>query len=162
MLLQRRAKAQQEIKMDQSKDCNYFQFKCSPSRICLVTLSIFVPYFPLDEQSISKFKDGLTKPQLFNLVINKLWLRYLKALSQTVSKSKKTFLSWSHHILMTLVSCQYHFCVISYEKPEKSLFVWTIDLQKLRKTPSGIFSLPGDLAEQSTKNLLYFCPTGLY
>ena len=49
-----------------------------------------------------------------------------------------------------------------YEKPEKSLFVWTIDLQKLRKTPSGIFSLPGDLAEQSTKNLLYFCPTGLY
>ena len=38
MLLLRRAKAQQEIKMDYLKDCYYFQFKCLPSRICLVTL----------------------------------------------------------------------------------------------------------------------------
>ena len=39
MLLYKRVKAQQEIKMAQSKDCNYFQFKCSLSRICLVALS---------------------------------------------------------------------------------------------------------------------------
>ena len=39
MLLYKRVKAQQEIKMAQLKDCNYFQFKCSLSRICLVALS---------------------------------------------------------------------------------------------------------------------------
>ena len=39
MLLWRRAKSQQEIKTDYSKDYNYLQFKWSSSRICLVTLS---------------------------------------------------------------------------------------------------------------------------
>ena len=39
MLLQRRGKHQQEIEMDSLQDCNYFQLKCSPSWICLVTLS---------------------------------------------------------------------------------------------------------------------------
>ena len=35
MLLQRRAKAQQEIKIDQSKDCNDFQYKKTREKLTI-------------------------------------------------------------------------------------------------------------------------------
>ena len=52
MLLQRRVKAQQEIKMDQSKVCNYFQLKIQNKN--LLNMKVVVHHIQVKAKSKKK------------------------------------------------------------------------------------------------------------